>query len=140
MQEKMILKPCFWAAPWWERHPGRAEREKSLMYQDTNAVMEIIDGQMVWNETIYNDFGTLFEASYVAQGSHPFDPPRAYITYPEITPSMDYHMFGDGHLCLARDQDMDSSTTIYDIRGWTCLWVTCYETYINTGKWIALEH
>lgn len=138
MQKKIILKPC--AAPWWERYPIRAQREKSLMYQHTNARMKIIDGQMVWHEAIFNEFRTLFEASYIAQSSHPFDPPKTYITYPEITPSMEYHMYSDGHLSLAREPDMDKNTTIYDIRNWTVLWITQYEVYSKTGEWIGLEH
>ena len=138
---RIILKPSLFNAPWWERYPVRARTEEDLMYDYTSAEMQITGGQMVWNEDIYSDLGTYFQASYVAQENHPFAPPQAYILYPHITPSIDdYHIWEDGHLCLARDEDMDSNTTVLDIRNWTCLWVTCYEIYMNTGEWIGLEH
>ena len=78
MRKKVtILKPALFNTAWWERYPERANLEAKQMHKETNARRNFIDGQMVWEETICNTFGTIFKLSIVCQKNHPFDTPRA---------------------------------------------------------------
>ncbi len=126
--------------PWWERHPVRAQREEDLRRENTKAKMKIEDGEMVWTEIIHTCCGGIFAVAFVTQKDHPFSPPRAYITHPEIDTSTVPHTWAEGHLDLVMEQDMDSNTTILDIRNWTVLWITCYQIHINTREWVAPDH
>ena len=134
------LSSVAFAAPWWDRFPERASTEIDLMQRNTNASSSIQDGLFVWNETVSSNYGSRFDIAIVHQRNHPFDVPRAYVLFPMIEPSLRYHMFNDGHLCLSSPGELGSSTTALTVRNLACMWVTAYETYKRTGKWITREH
>jgi hypothetical protein len=135
-----LLTPVRLAAPWWEQYPARAESEIDQMEANTNATWTIENGHVVWNETVMNNYGAVFEIAVVCQQNHPFDPPQAFVLDPEIVPDLKYHMFPDGHLCLSAPGELDSHATALTIRNLACAWVTLYETYMRTGLWDAREH
>jgi len=140
LKYQTILNPVTFAIPWWERYPRRFEQEAALMEEHTNAWHSVQDGYLVWNEAIYNCYDTPFDIAIVHQHRHPFDDPRAFVIFPEIRPSMSYHMFGDGHLCLSMNGELDSATTALTVRNLACLWVSAYEVYMRTGEWITRQH
>jgi len=128
------------SSQWWERYRQRYRQEVSDMERYTNATLKAVDGQLVWNERIYSGLHKPYDIAIVAQNNHPYDPPQAFILYPSIVPSLTYHMWPGGDLCLARDCDMSSRTTVLIIRNWTCMWASLYDIYLRTGDWIGLEH
>ena len=68
--------------------------------------------------------------------------PEVRIKEPEIAPSIDIHMYGDGTLCLYKPSD--DPWTVEDnvhekIIPWTAEWLVFYELYLLYGKWLGPE-
>jgi hypothetical protein len=135
------LVPVRLAAPWWDRYPERAAREIQLMEENTNAAYSFQDRQLVWSETIYNNYGRPFTIAIAHQHNHPFDLPKAFVLEPQVPPDLKHHIWPhDESLCLYMPGDLDSSTTALTIRNLACMWATAYEVYLETGEWITREH
>lgn len=66
--------------------------------------------------------------------------PRVYISRPTIKPSPEYHMYGDGSLCLydPRETPWSSKLMLHEtIIPWTAEWIVFYELWKVTGKWLG---
>lgn len=66
--------------------------------------------------------------------------PRVYIVEPVIKPSSQYHMYGNGCLCLYdyREAPWSAKMKIHEtIIPWTAEWLIFYELWKISGEWMG---
>lgn len=124
----------------WVKYPDRFLQEVRKMVDNTNAVATYEDGKLVWIEDVINNFDTPFTIGITVSPSFPFSKPDVFVLAPDISPSNDKHMHGNGSLCLLHPDEFHSGMSILDFRNMACSWLMCFEVYKESGKWPAAEH
>lgn len=123
---------------WWTRYPKRAVEEIYKMYQGTNTVLIHRGNKIIWEEEIFNNYGTRFVISIEA-ANYPHTMPDVYVKDSEIDISSSKHLYPPNKPCLMEPHEYNSNISILELRNLLCAWCWCAETYINTGEWPAAE-
>ena len=123
---------------WWVRFPKRALDEIIRMEENTNAELFVHYNQLIWEETIENNFGEVFKFSIETQPNHPFTPPKVFLLHADS--NVQAHRWGDRSLCLFKPEAYNSNMSVLQIRNLACSWAFCATAYENNGgEWVGAE-
>lgn len=125
----------------WTKFPKRAAEEICKLEENTNAILtSCSNSKLIWEEEIYNNFGTYFLISIEVDSGYPFSIPKVFVKDSDIDCKVDIHRYGDGSLCLMHADDYNSNMSILEFRGQACSWCMCVQVYKETGEWPAAEY
>ena len=130
-------------AKWELRYPERATLEDTQMLQKTRARKGYERGEVVWYESIRNNFGTCFTLKFPVPKNYPYKALKGYVVSPHIEPDISYHMFDDGSICQAEARTASSRTSVLAVRNRCVAWTTFYELSVRlarqtgTFKWMG---
>lgn len=121
--------PLAFSNAWYWQYPVRAVEEIVKMMDNTNAILDFEESQMVWHEVIRNNLGTEYRYMLVVDQSFPFVMPDVHIIEPEISYADSKHRYSDGRLCLMHPDEFQSSMDILSFRNQTCGWIFAYNVW-----------
>lgn len=130
---------------WYDDYPERLQREFALMQAAFPQFQLVIDeGSPTgrWVGTLCSNLrGQIYEVHVVYTGSFPFEPPLAFISWPDI-PCSPHRYQGDGWekpLCLFDPRDAARFLEARAIVTKVAEWIFCQEIWEETGGLAAYE-
>lgn len=126
---------------WFERDPRRLQLERELMESRTQAQLRRLGDELGWLENLRSaGAGVPYQLVIVYPDRFPYEPPKAFIAYPDVTGAP--HRFLDGSLCLFNNPAVASGvkTTALLVRNRAVVWFLAYELWRVTGEWMAPQH
>lgn len=122
---------------WYRRDPQRFALEVDLLRRATDGKFARIDETLIFDEDV--EVGAVrFGVHIVFPDNFPFAPPRAFVRYPVIPPSVETHQFTNGALCLHAEDEWCPKNTGLWVRNRAVAWLHALVEFSNTGNWPAI--
>ena len=130
---------------WIERNPARFEAEVEAM-NDRFPQFRLLEleGDYFWFGEVETNLGNRYLFSVGYPENYPMVPPEVEVVEPELKPCPHIRQGNvfPRSLCLFADSrffDPDRTTAV-TVLGRACVWLMCYETYLQTGHWPGPAH
>lgn len=119
---------------WWERNPRLLSTTMFLARTATNGRLVRAGNTLLFEEDIVAG-GVVFGLRIRLSENHPFEPPRAYLAYPDLPVTVAIHRFTNGALCLHGEEEWHPNQTLLWLRNRAVSWIGALLIFTRTGEW-----